>query len=219
MGCCPVSNNPPLSRGETAARLDGGPEKHIVKLLNTFKWPLTLIVVTALLIVGVILIGGTALGIPETTQTTVLHWVGGVGTLVAAPLAFLFAFLARDENHDGTPDFLEDKLRNGGGGLLVLLAVGLVAAVVSTGCTAAQSAMVAAPKVRDLTCGGVRVAARLSDRLCRASGGPWVVPRSAAEREADANARLLSTGNEALESTAGGEVPTEPGDPEPDGPD
>ena len=166
-----------------------------MKQLKSFKWPLTLIVVTGLIIVGVILIGGNALGIPESTQTTVLHWAGGVGTLAAAPLAFLLSFLTRDENHNGTPDFLEGKLGNGGGGLAVLLALGLTG-IASTGCTASQAALVAAPKVRDLTCGGVRVAARLSDRVCRAAGGPWVVPRSPAEREEDAEARLLSTGGE-----------------------
>ena len=70
----------------------------------------------------------------------------------------------------------------------------ILALALSSGCTAAQvaTAGVTAIKVRDLTCGGARVVARLSDRVCRGSGGPWVVPRTEDEQAEDRASRLLS---------------------------
>jgi len=70
----------------------------------------------------------------------------------------------------------------------------LICALLTAGCTAAQTAaaVATAGKVRDLTCGGARVVARLSDRVCRASGSMWVVPRSEDERAEDGRSRLLT---------------------------
>lgn len=70
----------------------------------------------------------------------------------------------------------------------------LALALALGGCTAAQvaTAGVTALKIRDLSCGGARVVARLSDRVCRGAGGPWVVPRSEAERSEDSASRLLA---------------------------
>jgi len=117
-----------------------------MKLLESLKWPLTVLVSLALVIVGAILIGGSALGVSEPIQTTVLGWVGGVGVLLAAPLAVLLAYLVRDSDHDGVPDELQRRRgrRRGpgaGGALVLLVAIAAATTLTSTGCGASALAI------------------------------------------------------------------------------
>lgn len=91
--------------------------------------------------------------------------------------------------------------------LAVLLALALVTGLAS-GC--AQTAGVVgavgvAAKVRDVTAIGARLGCRGADRLSRATGGPWVVPRSDSERAEDAAAGWF--GEVGTLTTSGGEVP------------
>lgn len=81
--------------------------------------------------------------------------------------------------------------------LALILAAGSVAA---QGCTQATAAAGIALKTRDVGCTGGRIVCRVLDRTCRGSGGPWVVPRSAEEQEADRAAGAFG------EVTGGGEV-------------
>lgn len=177
------------------------------------SWPTAAVLMTLIVAIVATVLFSPSLGVDT---DTILTMVGGESVLGAAILAWM-----RGIGQGPT------------GGAAALALVLFASALASTGCTATQAAMVAAPKVRDLTCGGMRVAARLSDRVCRAAAGPWVVPRSEAERTEDANVELWSM------PTAGGAEPDspgtdsepdtisepgtesdpEPGDPEPDGPD
>lgn len=71
---------------------------------------------------------------------------------------------------------------------LVILAAALSAA--TSGCSSGAAIAPAAITARDLTCRGGRVVCRVVDRVCRTSGGPWVVPRSSEEIASDAASRL-----------------------------
>ena len=77
-------------------------------------------------------------------------------------------------------------------------------------------------KTRDLTCTGGRVVCRITDRICRGSGGPWVVPRSDEEVLQDQRAGAFGevtgsgSGSEDVDQesasddgTAGGEAESE----------
>ena len=63
----------------------------------------------------------------------------------------------------------------------------------ASGCTAAQgaAALGTAGMARNEGCTGGRMVCRLMDRTCRTTGGPFVVPRSADEIEADRAAGLF----------------------------
>lgn len=75
--------------------------------MQGIKWPLTILVGLALVIVGAVLLAGPALGVPDATQEAVLEWVGGAGAILGAPLAALLAYLARDGDKDGAPRVLD----------------------------------------------------------------------------------------------------------------
>ncbi|MCA8979415.1 MAG: hypothetical protein KDC14_05275 [Planctomycetes bacterium] len=84
----------------------------------------------------------------------------------------------------------------------------LAACLHVTGCASTggvAGAVGVAGKVRDVTALGLRLGCRVSDRMSRATGGPWVVPRTDEERAEDAAAGWFG---EASGLVSGGQTPT-----------
>lgn len=110
------------------------------------------------------------------------------------------------------PSAMASKDQGGPGSSAVLALVLAAGAVASQGCSSTTAAAGIALKTRDVGCTGGRIVCRVLDRTCRGSGGPWVVPRSDAEVEADRAAGAFG------EVTGGGEEPSQSDTPAEDRP-
>lgn len=135
------------------------------------NWPTAAVLCTALIAIAATVLAGPSLGLDGETLRYLLSAEAGLGLIVTAIMRGLFQ----------------------GGGAAVLALVVLSAATLTSACSSGAAAAPAVITARDLTCTGGRVVCRVLDRTCRATGGPWVVPQSAAELE------------QASSSSAGGE--------------
>lgn len=141
--------------------------KHIPRIISA-------LVGLALVAAGIYLL---VTGGHEIVGTAIL--TGGLGTLglpAALPLR-------------ATPERPRRMPPSSGAGLALII-VAAACSVLTSGCQSAAAAGPIAITARDVTCRGGRVVCRLVDRVCRGTGGPWVVPRSAEEIASDAASRL-----------------------------
>lgn len=145
------------------------------------SWPTVAFLMFAIAAIVATLLAGPALGLEAETLKFALS---GEGLIAAIVLGFMRG------------------LREGASMLLAFVLAGSLA-IALPACTTVANAGPAVLKARDLTCSGTRIVARVVDRACRVSGGPWVVPQSDEER---AEWRAMSGGDdEAPGPTSGDE--------------
>lgn len=158
------------------------------------SWPTALVLCIAILAIAVTILFGPALGLDPELLTSVL---GAQGVLAALVLGVMRQLLGADtsEQLDEIERKRAERIRTripptGGAGLAIaLIIVAAALSVVTSGCNGVAGVAAAgstAVTVRDVGCRGGRMVCRWTDRACRLTGGPWVVPRSAEEIATDA---------------------------------
>lgn len=143
--------------------------------LSSLSWPTAAVLCTALVVIAATMLAGPSLGLESETLRYLLSAEAGLGLLVTAIMRGLFSSAAS-----------------------VLALVVLSAATMTSACSSGAAAAPAVITARDLTCTGGRVVCRVLDRTCRATGGPWVVPQSAAELEQASNSSASSGGESSI---------------------
>lgn len=123
------------------------------------NWPTAAILMVALVAIAATVLAGPSLGLDGETLRYVLGSEAGLGLVVLGVMRGLLD------------------------GRAAMLALVVLASATLPACSTAATAAPALITARDLTCRGGRVICRVTDRVCRTTGGPWVVPQSDAERE------------------------------------
>lgn len=149
---------------------------------SPLSWPTAVVLCVALLVIAATVLAGPSLGLDGESMHYVMGAESVLGVLVLGVMRGLF--------HGST---------------LALLVVLAVQSATLTGCTTAAAVAEGAPRVRDLTCRGTRLIARVADRTCRVTGGPWVVPRSDAELEEDEREGGPTSGGEDADRESDGD--------------